>query len=58
MSGIVAYGSYIPFNRLQRATIGATMESRGGKGERAVASYDEDSITMAVEAGQRAIANI
>lgn len=58
MSGIVAYGSYVPFNRLQRATIGAAMESRGGKGERAVASYDEDSITMAVEASQSALANL
>ena len=57
MSGIVSYGAYIPYFRLQRATIAAAMETRGGKGERAVASYDEDSITMAVEAGASALAS-
>ena len=55
MSGIVSYGAYIPFNRLQRAAIGAAMETGGGKGERSVASYDEDSVTMAVEAGSAAL---
>ena len=54
MSGIVSYGAYIPFNRLQRATIGKALETRGGKGERAVASYDEDTATMAVEAARTA----
>ena len=49
MAGIVRYGSYIPYYRLQRAAIGA------GKGERAVASYDEDSVSMAVEAARDAI---
>ena len=48
MAGIVRYGSYIPYSRLQRAAIGA------GKGERAVASYDEDSVSMAVEAARDA----
>ncbi len=46
MSGIVRYGSYVPFFRLQRAAAG------GGKGERAVASYDEDAASMAVEAAR------
>jgi 3-hydroxy-3-methylglutaryl CoA synthase/uncharacterized OB-fold protein len=49
LAGIVRYGSYIPYFRLQRAAIGA------GKGERAVASYDEDSVSMAVEAARDAI---
>src|SRR5712691_9192484 len=49
LAGIVRYGSYLPYFRLQRATIG------GGKGERAVASYDEDSVSMAVEAGRDAV---
>jgi 3-hydroxy-3-methylglutaryl CoA synthase len=49
LAGIVRYGSYIPYYRLQRAAIGA------GKGERAVASYDEDSVSMAVEAARDAI---
>lgn len=49
MAGITRYGSYIPYFRLQRAAIGA------GKGERAVASYDEDSVSMAVEASRDAV---
>ncbi len=50
MSGIVRYGSYIPYFRLQRAALGD-----GGRGERAVASYDEDSVSMAVEAARDAL---
>ncbi len=49
MAGIVRYGSYIPYFRLQRAAMGA------GKGERAVASYDEDAVSMAVEAARDAV---
>src|SRR5262245_21171930 len=49
LAGITRYGSYLPYNRLQRAAVGA------GKGERAVASYDEDSVSMAVEAGRDAM---
>jgi len=49
MAGIIRYGSYIPYFRLQRAAMGA------GKGERAVASFDEDSVSMAVEAARDAV---
>ena len=49
MAGITGYGSYLPYNRLQRGALGA------GKGERTVASYDEDSVSMAVEAGRDAL---
>ncbi len=49
MAGIVRYGSYVPYFRLTRAAIGA------GKGERAVASYDEDAVSMAVEAARDAV---
>ena len=52
MSGITAYGAYVPFNRLQRATVGQALETRAGKGERSVASYDEDTVTLAVEAAR------
>ena len=52
MAGIVAYGAYVPFNRLKRAEIGKTLGVPAGKGERAVASYDEDAVTMAVEAAR------
>ena len=50
MAGIVRYGTYVPFFRLTRAAIG------GGRGERAAASYDEDSVSMAVEASRDALA--
>jgi hydroxymethylglutaryl-CoA synthase len=53
--GIVAYGAYVPYWRLQRAAIGAALDSRGGRGTRAVASYDEDSTSMGVEAARSAM---
>jgi hydroxymethylglutaryl-CoA synthase len=51
--GISAYGVYIPRYRLSRQTIAEAMSwlSPGAlPGEKAVANYDEDSITMAVAA--------
>jgi hydroxymethylglutaryl-CoA synthase len=56
MSGIVAYGSYIPYWRLDRKAIGAALGTPTGKGTRAVASHDEDSTSMAVEASRVALA--
>jgi len=56
MNGIVAYGSYIPYFRLDRKTIGETLGSPAGKGSRAVASYDEDTTSMGVEAARAALA--
>ena len=49
MAGIVRYGTYVPYFRLTREAIGA------GRGERAVASYDEDAASMAVEAARDAL---
>ncbi|MDY6972413.1 MAG: zinc ribbon domain-containing protein [Thermodesulfobacteriota bacterium] len=45
MVGIVAGGAYIPLWRLSRGAIG-----EGLGGEKAIAGFDEDSITMAVAA--------
>jgi 3-hydroxy-3-methylglutaryl CoA synthase/uncharacterized OB-fold protein len=45
---LLSYGSYIPRHRLQRAELGS-------RGTRSVASYDEDSTTMGVEAARRAL---
>ena len=56
MAGIVGYGAYVPYWRLQRSAIAAALGSGGGKGARSVASYDEDTTSMAVEAGRRALA--
>ena len=55
--GIVSYGAYIPYWRLRREAIGATLGGAGGAGQRSVASYDEDTTSMAVEAGRIALAS-
>ena len=55
-SGIVTWGTYLPYWRLQRSAIAGVLGSGGGKGTRAVASYDEDTTTLGVEAGRRALA--
>jgi hydroxymethylglutaryl-CoA synthase len=55
MRGIISAGGYVPFRRLQRADIAKTFGSGGGKGTRSVASYDEDTTTMGVEAARLAL---
>ena len=56
MIGITSCGAYIPRYRLNRKTIFAAMgwfnaaTAAFARGEKAVANYDEDSITMAVAA--------
>jgi 3-hydroxy-3-methylglutaryl CoA synthase len=50
MIGIVSYGAYVPIYRLSREAIGAMWVKSLGKGEKAVANADEDSLTMGVEA--------
>jgi 3-hydroxy-3-methylglutaryl CoA synthase/uncharacterized OB-fold protein len=55
MVGIVAYGSYLPYRRLKRAAIAQVLGIPAEKGERAVASFDEDSASMAVEAVRDAL---
>ena len=50
MVGIVSYGAYIPKYRLSRDLIAQVWGSRSIGGEKAVCNFDEDSITMAVEA--------
>ncbi|MGO9058558.1 MAG: zinc ribbon domain-containing protein [Candidatus Binataceae bacterium] len=50
MAGIVSYGSYVPYRRLKRSAIAQVLGVAAGKGERAVASFDEDGVSMAVEA--------
>jgi len=50
MAGIVSYGAYIPFNRLPRAEISKVWGGPHLPGEKAVAGFDEDAVTMAVAA--------
>jgi hydroxymethylglutaryl-CoA synthase len=58
MAGIVSYGAYIPFYRLSRSEIASAWGMRAGTGERAVANYDEDSLTMAIAAARDCIQGI
>jgi len=55
MVGIVSYGSYVPYRRLKRTAVAQALGVAAGKGERAVASFDEDSASMAVEAVRDAL---
>jgi 3-hydroxy-3-methylglutaryl CoA synthase/uncharacterized OB-fold protein len=54
-TGILAYGGYVPTARLQRAALAPVLGKSGGKGARAVASYDEDTTSMGVEAARLAL---
>ncbi len=60
--GILAFGAYIPWRRLPRKAIADTHgwfnpALKGqAKGERAFCNWDEDAVTMAVEAARDALA--
>ncbi|MEW5713815.1 MULTISPECIES: 3-oxoacyl-[acyl-carrier-protein] synthase III C-terminal domain-containing protein [Pseudomonas] len=59
--GLTAYGGYIPRLRMQRTSIAAAHSwmapglRNQAKGQRAFCSWDEDSVTMAVEAARDAL---
>ena len=50
MIGITRFGAYIPKYRMERKVMAASCGSQFAPGERSVANYDEDTMTMAVEA--------
>lgn len=60
-TGITAFGAYVPRLRLQRsAIVQANAWANGalaahGRGERSMCNWDEDAITMAVEAARDAL---
>jgi 3-hydroxy-3-methylglutaryl CoA synthase len=61
MAGIAAWGAYAPRLRLSRkavteanAWVAPNLKAKG-KGERAMANWDEDALTMAVEAARDAL---
>ena len=55
MRGLLAWGAYVPYARLDRKAIAAALGASAGSGMRAVASYDEDSTSMGVEAARAAL---
>jgi 3-hydroxy-3-methylglutaryl CoA synthase len=58
MAGLVGYGAYIPYFRLKRSEIAAVLGEGGGKGTRAVASYDEDATSIGVEAARNVLRTV
>ncbi len=58
MAGILSYGVYVPIWRISRDEIARSVGSASMRGERAVASWDEDSLTMGVEAGLDCLAGV
>jgi len=56
MIGITSMGVHIPIYRLNRENIARAWQTRSLGGEKAVAGYDEDSLTMAVNAAQHCVA--
>jgi hydroxymethylglutaryl-CoA synthase len=51
MAGIVSFGAYVPIYRLSREILAQVWGGKG-KGEKAVANADEDSLTLGVEAAR------
>ncbi|MFQ5665208.1 MAG: 3-oxoacyl-[acyl-carrier-protein] synthase III C-terminal domain-containing protein [Candidatus Binatia bacterium] len=59
MVGITSYGAYVPMLRLPLAAISGGGRKGGvGAGERAVANFDEDCVTMAVAAAMNCLEGI
>jgi hydroxymethylglutaryl-CoA synthase len=58
MGGLVGYGAYVPYYRLERTRIAGVLGSDGGTGTRSVAAFDEDTTSMAVAAGRAALAGM
>lgn len=58
MAHLLSYGAYLPYHRLRRADIAAVLGAGGGRGQRTVASYDEDTTSMGVEAARIAMADV
>ncbi len=61
--GILSFGGYVPTFRITRQAIAqaiawAVPSAKGQKGERAFANWDEDSITLSVEAARNCLAGL
>lgn len=52
MNGVVACAAYLPYHRLRLSGIGSVLGGNQSSGIRSVASYDEDTTSMAVEAAR------
>lgn len=64
-AGILSYGAYIPRRRLARQLVAdangwfnPALRAQAGAGERAVCNWDEDAVTMAVDAARDCLGNL
>lgn len=55
MVGITSYGAYVPYNRMSRTSLSEMWGGVSGRGERSVAYFDEDAVTMNVAAAMDCI---
>jgi 3-hydroxy-3-methylglutaryl CoA synthase len=55
MRGIVACAAYLPYWRLDRKAVAEALGVSAGSGTRSVASYDEDTTSLGVEAARAAL---
>jgi hydroxymethylglutaryl-CoA synthase len=53
--GVVSIAGYVPYWRLSRSSVAEVFGGGGGQGTRSVASHDEDTTTMGVEAARLAL---
>jgi 3-hydroxy-3-methylglutaryl CoA synthase len=58
MRGILSYAAYIPYRRLERKDVAAVFGGAPGRGQRSVASFDEDTTTMGFEAARLALRSV
>jgi 3-hydroxy-3-methylglutaryl CoA synthase/uncharacterized OB-fold protein len=58
MRGIQSYAAYIPYSRLERKDVAAVFGGAPGRGQRTVASFDEDTTTMGFEAARLALRSV
>lgn len=57
-AGILDWGVYLPHWRLRRDAIAGALGAPAGRGTRSVASHDEDTTTLGVEAARRAVRSL
>lgn len=58
MRGIQSYAAYVPYRRLERKDVAAFFGGAPGRGQRSVASFDEDTTTMGFEAARLALRSV
>ncbi len=58
MRGILSYAAYVPYRRLERKDVATVFGGAPGRGQRSVASFDEDTTTMGFEAARLALRSV